>query len=797
MNTKIFLTFFLVICALFTYAQKYTISGYIKDKATGEELLGANVIVKNNSALGGTSTNAYGFYSLSLPTGTYEILFSFIGYLDQTKTVVLTSNHTINIDLAVDAVITQEVEVNAERQQNIEDSRVSVQRIKVETVKTLPQFMGEADVLKTLQLLPGIQAAGDGNASFYVRGGGPDQNLILLDEATIYNASHLLGFFSVFNADAIKDMEIYKGGMPAQYGGRISSVLDMSMKNGNMKNFEFEGGIGTTSSRLTVQGPIVKDKCSFLLSGRRTYIDVLIKPFTKKESLMRSSGYYFYDLNLKLNYRFSDKDRLFISGYYGKDVFKFAAKDAGFGMSIPWGNGMVNMRWNHVFSSKIFANTTFVFCDYKFSTKVDLAEDGFTGSGFFLQLDSGIRDFNAKQDFTWIANPKHTVKFGLYYTYHIFSPNSITASMGDMNLTPDQKKKQYAHESAAYIGDDYKINSIVTLYAGFRFANFVQVGPFTRYIKDDNFLTTIDSVPYGKGKAVANYFSYEPRASIKVSLWKNAAMKASFMQNQQFIHLACLSASTLPTDLWVPSSDRVKPQKGRQYVLGLFQNLWKDKLELSVEGYYKKLFNLIEYADGAMPGDEVVKDNADNYFIFGDGYSYGAEFFIKKNSGRWNGWIGYTLSWTNRIFPEINNGKEFPAKYDRRHDISFTGTYNFNEQWSVSAIFVYATGNTTTLPIAQYMVDGELTSEYGERNSYRMEAYHRLDLSCTYNIKTRKKWESSLNLSIYNVYNHKNPFFIFFTHEGNVADGDFVTKAKQVSLFPILPSITWNFKFGL
>lgn len=795
MKTKILLiTIFLFVFTI-SFSQKFTISGYIKDIGTGEELLGANIMVKDKPL--GTSSNAYGFYSLSLNSGKYQLIFSYLGYNDQIIDVDLTADIKLNVEMETRAVLSQEVVISEDKKQNIDENKMSVAKIPIETAKTLPAFMGEVDILKTIQLLPGVQAAGEGNSGFYVRGGGPDQNLILLDEAIIYNASHLLGFFSVFSADAVKDMEIYKGGMPAQYGGRISSVLDISMKNGNMKKFEVDGGIGTISSRLTVQGPIVKDKASFIVSARRTYIDLLIKPFVKKESLFKSSGYYFYDVNLKLNYRFSDKDRLYLSGYYGKDVFKFDAKDAGLKMSIPWGNGMVNLRYNHLFNDKFFSNTTFVFCDYAFRTSISLENQGggLTSTGVDLIQDSGIRDFNLKQDFSYLPNTNHSVKFGLNYIFHIFSPNSVTANLGEMDFTTSDKKFQYAHEAAVYIGDDYKITKNLSIYGGLRFAIFSQVGPFTRYIKDEYMLTTIDSVVYGKNQNVATYYSLEPRFYAKINLWKSASMKLSFMQNKQFIHLASLSTSTLPTDLWVPSSDVVKPQKGRQYAIGLFQNFWDDKIEASVEGYYKKMYNLIEYTDGALPGDEISKDNADNYFIFGNGDSYGVEFFIKKNSGNWSGWIGYTLSWTNRYFDDINNGKAFPAKYNRRHDLSITGTYNINEKLSVSAIFVYATGNTTTLPIARYMVDGELTSEYGDRNSYRMAAYHRLDLSCNWTIVKNKKWESSLNFSIYNVYNRKNPYFIYFYSEGNVADGDYTTKAKQVSLFPILPSITWNFKF--
>lgn len=788
------LIFYLImaICSLGVFAQKHTISGYIKDIDTGEELIGANVIVKDKNT--GTTTNTYGFYTLSLPDGAYEIIFSFIGYSEITENINLKSNKTINISLESAAYITQEVIVSSERKANIEDSKMSVIKLPIETVKALPAFMGEVDILKTIQLLPGVQSSGEGNSGFYVRGGGPDQNLILLDEATIYNAAHLFGFFSVFNADATKDMELYKGGMPAQYGGRISSVLDISMNNGNMKEFKAEGGIGTIASRLTIQGPIIKDKSSFLISARRTYIDILVKPFVKKTSPFKGSGYYFYDLNAKFNFRFSDKDRLFLSGYYGEDIFNFKSKEAGFNMSIPWGNGMLSLRWNHLYSDKFFSNTTVVASDYKFRTEVEMLSDENENDGFKFIQNSGVRDYYIKQDFIYIPNPKHTIKFGANYIYHTFTPNSVSAKFGETVLDYADSTKQFANEAALYIGDDFKINNKITIYAGFRAAIFNQVGPFKRFVKDEYLDNNIDTIYYKKGESVAFYDSYEPRVSIKISVDKNSSIKASFMQNKQFIHLASLSSSTLPTDIWVPCSDIIKPQGGRQYALGYFRNFFNDHFETSVEGYYKSLSNLIEYADGALPGDDVG-DNADNYFIFGDGYSYGLELFIKKSTGRFTGWIGYTWSRTDRIFNNVNDGEPFPAKYDRRHDVSVTSTYQISDKWTASMIFVYATGNTTTLPIARYIIDGEMISEYGPRNSYRLDPYHRLDLSVTYQHKKTNKWESSWNFSIYNVYNRKNPYFIYFQTSGSVEDGNYANKAKQVSLFPILPSVTWNFKF--
>jgi hypothetical protein len=774
-----------------SYAQKHTLSGYIRDIETGEELLGANINI--NEIKTGTSTNLYGFYSLTVPDGTYEVTFSFIGYQETQKTIEINKDVNLNIDLKSTAFTTGEVVVSGERNDaNVNSSRMSVEKIAVEDIKKLPAFMGEVDIMKTIQLLPGVQAAGEGNTGFYVRGGGPDQNLILLDEATVYNASHLFGFFSVFNADAIKGFELYKGGMPAQYGGRISSVMDISMNNGNMKSYDFEGGIGTISTRLTAQGPIVKDKASFLISGRRTYIDILVKPFVNKESPFRNSGYYFYDANLKLNYKFSDKDRIYLSGYYGKDVFNFSSTDDGFGMKIPWGNGIGSLRWNHLFSNKFFVNTTLLFSDYQFQTDVSMGSG--EESTFRLIQSSGIRDYHFKQDFSFIPSPRHTVRFGSEYIFHRFTPNTLQIETEDTEVDLGKSQQQYGHEAAIYLGDDFTVSEKLTIYAGLRASAFIQVGEFTRFVKDQYRLDNIDTIQYASGEIVADYYSLEPRVNVKYSLSPTSSVKASYMRNKQYIHLASLSASTLPTDLWVPSSDLVKPQIGAQYSIGYFRNFSDNLFETSLQIYYKNMDNLIEYADGALPMDQL-NDNADNYFVSGTGQSYGLELFIKKRYGNLTGWIGYTLSKTDRQFDEINEGEIFPAKYDRRHDLSLTLSYQINEKLSASAVFVYATGNTTTLPVARYSINGEIIEEYGPRNSYRMDPYHRLDLSVTWITKQTKNWESSWNFSIYNVYNRKNPYFIYFDYEGDASDGTFQTSAKQVSLFPILPAVTWNFKF--
>lgn len=757
----------------------------MKDKVSGEDLIGANVYIKE--IYKGTISNFYGFYSLTLPKGNYSIIVSFLGYQIFEKEIVLDKNLTLNFNLDRQNITTKEVTIFGEGlDKNVKSAEMSTIYLPVEAVKSLPAFMGEVDILKIIQLLPGVQSAGEGSTGFYVRGGGPDQNLILLDGATVYNASHLFGFFSIFNADAIKNVNLIKGGMPANYGGRLSSVLDISMKEGNNHNFEVDGGIGVISSRLTVQGPIINDTSSFIISARRTYIDVLINPFIKKTAQAKGSGYYFYDLNAKVNYRFSDKDRIFLSGYFGRDVFTFKNKDAGFNVTIPWGNATTSLRWNHVFNNKLFSNATAIYSDYQFEFAAEQAD-------FEFKLFSGITDINLKLDFTYIQSIRHNFKFGTNYTYHTFTPSGVTGRIGETVLDAGKIKNQYANELAFYVNDEFDLTEKLKLIAGFRFTYYNQIGPFDRYIKNDDWITT-DTIVYKKGEKIVDYLKPEPRLSLRYILKENSSIKFSFTQNYQYVHLASVSSATLPTDLWVPSTSIVKPQFGIQYAIGYFKNFDENMFESSVELYYKKLENLIEYKDGATP-DEDVGDNSDNNFTFGDGESYGLEFFLKKRFGTFTGWVGYTLAKTTRTFAEINSGETFPTKYDRRHDLSIITTNKLNEKWSVSFIFIYATGNALTLPVSRYLMEGQINYVYGKRNSYRMDAYHRADISVEYISKKTDKYVSSWNFSIYNLYNRMNPYFIYFDNEGSIEELTWKTSAKQVSLFPILPSVAWNFKF--
>ncbi len=783
----------------------YTLSGTVTDKADGETLVGANVIVEELNS--GIPTNIYGFYSLTLPQGEYSISYSFIGYQKVTKKVVLDQDKTINIELGNGVIEGPTVIIRGEKSANTESTDMGRTSIEVESIKKLPALLGEVDILKTIQYLPGIQSAGEGNSGFYVRGGGPDQNLILLDNATIYNASHLFGFFSVFNADAVKNVEVIKGGMPASFGGRVSSVLDITLKEGNKKKYEFEGGIGLISSRFTAQGPIKKDTSSFIISGRRTYVDVLARPFINDESNFSGSGYYFFDLNAKVNHRFSDKDQIYLSGYYGRDVFSFQSAQVGFGAEIPWGNAMASLRWNHLFNDKLFMNTNITYSNYDFA---------FNGSQdeFSFSLKSGIEDWSGKVQLSWYPNLKHEIKGGVDYVFHAFSPSQASAQSDDTVFDLGGDMITYSHETAVYIQDDFSVSKDLKVNLGLRYSSFAHVGPFTRYIENENDspftqLEPKETIEYGRGDLIKWYGGFEPRLSARYTLNERSSIKAGFAQNYQYVHLASLTPTSLPTDVWLPSSDVVNPQFGRQYSIGYFRNFDNDTWETSVEIYYKDMDNLVEYEEGAQP-ENNLNNNTDNQLIFGSGYSYGAEFFVKKAMGDLNGWVGYTWSKTMRLFEDLNDGNEYPSRFDRRHDLSLVLSYKINEKWELGGVFIYGTGSAITLPVERYFYEGRIVDVYGERNSFRMAAYHRADIAATLTpknarisidpetgneIRTPRRFTSSWVFSVYNLYNRQNPYFIYFGNEGNLNEGSLEIKAFQVSLFPILPSVTWNFRF--
>jgi hypothetical protein len=764
---------------------RYTLNGYIRDSLSGELIIGATITVNGQSK--GVSSNQYGFYSLTLPEGNYSITVSHISYFTKSEVIGLTSGTEKNFLLLNKTSTMSEVVVyNRRRDANVKNAQMGKFDLSIGQIKNIPAFMGEVDVLKAIQLLPGVRNAGEGNAGFYVRGGGPDQNLIMLDDAVVYNTGHLFGFFSIFNSDAIKHVSLIKGGMPAQYGGRLSSVLDISMKDGNINKFQVDGGIGLIASRFSIQGPIVKNKASYIISARRTYADALAKPFISRNSNFYGSGYYFYDLNTKVNYKFSEKDRLYLSGYFGRDVFDFVNTDRDFRTNIPWGNSTATLRWNHVFNRRLFANTTLVYNDYKFKFSA-------SQNNLDLTLSSGIRDGNLKMDFDYFPLPEHKIKFGGQLTYHKFVPNILNGRQDSIVFNPNNESVKYAAETALYLQDDWEPSEKLKINYGIRWSTFTQIGPYNKYIRDVNG-NKLDSTHYNSFEKVKSFGGLEPRLTLRYALTDLSSIKISVSRNYQYIHLVSNSGNTLPTDLWVPSTYLVRPQLSWQYAAGYFRNFKDNMYETSVEFYYKNMKNQIEYKEGYTPS----LNDPEEEFVFGKGWSYGAEFFINKTKGRFTGWLGYTLSWTWRKFPEVNSGIKFPAKYDRRHDMSLVGNYELNKRWKLGAVFVYGTGNATTMPERFYVVNGVLTQEYSAINQYRLAPYHRLDLSATLSPKERnrkKKLQSSWVFSIYNVYSRQNPYFIYFDQTGNPYNGTLKVEALQVSLFPILPAVTWNFKF--
>jgi hypothetical protein len=776
---------YLLMYSVFAEAQsKFSITGYIKDSLSSENLIGATVSF--NGQQKGVSSNGYGFYSITLPEGQYLISVSYVGYLTKFAAITLDRNINLNFLINPRSSTNEEVVVYAKKKNtNVTSAQTGKIDLSMSQIRNLPVLFGEVDIMKTLQLLPGVSNAGEGNTGLYVRGGGPDQNLIMLDDAIVYNTGHLFGFFSIFNGDAIKNTTLIKGGMPAQYGGRLSSVLDISMKEGNMNKFEVEGGLGLLASRLSVQGPLVKEKASFIVSYRRTYVDLLVSPFIPHSSSYYGSGYYFYDLNAKVNYQFSEKDRIYLSGYFGRDVFDFRNARRSFSTDIPWGNSTATLRWNHVFNRKLFANTTLLYNDYQFA--FNGAQDNFA-----LKLSSGIKDLSLKSDFDYFLNPKNKMRFGGLYTLHTFTPNILNGHQDSIVFTPNNSNIKYAREAAVYIQDEWQASDKIDISLGLRWSGFEQTGPYTIYQTDADGNKT-DSIHFNNGQNVKTYGGPEPRFTIRYLLDDQTSVKGSVTRNIQYIHLVSNAGTTLPTDLWVPSTYIVQPQTSWLYSAGLFRNFNNNMYEASVELYYKEMQNQIEYKEGYTPS----LSDPENSFVFGKGWSYGMEWYVNKTKGRWTGWIGYTLSWTWRQFPDLNEGQKFPAKYDRRNDLSVVATYELNKQWKFSAVFVFASGNATSYPEKFYVMEGTLAQDFSRINQYRLPPYDRLDLAAIYTPKHRiaKKLHSSWVFSIYNVYSRLNPYFIYFDQTGSPYNGTLQVQAKKVSLFPILPSVTWNFHF--
>lgn len=774
MKTIIWSTLILLLSILNLSAQnKSTLSGYIRNAETGEELIGASVVVSGQGS--GTVSNVYGYYSLTLPQDTYQLQVQYLGFDMYSLEVVLDKDLTQNFELNESSEKLQEVEVVSERSstKNIESVEMSVADLSIASIKKIPAVFGEVDIVKSIQLLPGITNAGEGVGGFFVRGGSVDQNLILLDEAVVYNPSHLLGFFSVFNPDAIKDVKLYKGGIPAEYGGRLSSLLDIRMKEGNMKRWSVSGGIGLISSKLTIEGPLKKDKASFIVSARRTYADVFLK-LSKNEAL-RDNKLYFYDLSAKMNYKINEKNRIFLSGYFGQDKFEL-----GNAFSTGWGNSTATLRWNHLFSPKLFSNFTFIFSKFNYSL-------GVPNGAFAFDWKASIRDFTIKSDFTAFATPKATLKFGLLATHHAFQPASFIPAEEESVLNPFEVPKKYAFEPAVYVSSEHKIGKNVVLQYGLRYSAFYNIGPGQVFQYENDGVTVADTTFYEKLEGIKFYHGLEPRASANFIINPNNSIKVGYNRTRQYLHLISNSTVSSPFDIWVPSDPFIAPQIGDQIALGYFRNFFGGKLETSVELYYKFMQNLIDYKDNA---ELLLNDKIETELLSGNGRSYGAEFFIKKPDGRLNGWISYTISKTERKIPGINDGKYYPATHDRRHNLSVVASFDITERWTVSANWVYYTGLAVTFPVGRFNYNGVIAPIFSERNGYRLPDYHRLDLSINYAWQKRKRWSNQINLSFYNLYNRKNPFSYTFKQ-----DNTYETKAVKTYLFGIVPSFTYSFKF--
>ncbi|MDG1035216.1 MAG: TonB-dependent receptor [Crocinitomicaceae bacterium] len=771
---KYLISCLIVFTALTTSAQKFTISGTLKDATNGEDLYGGMIKVKELTNVGAIS-NAYGFFSLTLEKGTYTLIFRSTGFESKETVVELNKDIELKVELDIpkDVQNIEEVEVKAQKEnENITGSGMDVTRLDPKDIETIPVLFGEKDIMKTLQLTPGVKGAGEGNAGFFVRGGGADQNLILLDEANVYNASHLLGFFSVFNSDAIKDVSLYKSGIPAEYGGRASSVMDVKMRDGNKKKFGMSGGIGLISSRLTVEAPIVKDKGSFIVSGRRSYADLFLK--LSKDTSINQTQLFFYDLNAKANYRLGDKDRIFLSGYFGRDVL--GINDA-FGFN--WGNATGTIRWNHLFSNKLFSNTSIAYSDFDYGFNVGSGEDGFG-------ISSSINDINFKQDFDYFLNSNNKMKFGVNAIYHTFKPGELSG--GNSSFNPIVLDTRYGLEAAAYIQNDMKIGSRWSLMYGLRYSAFNLMGDGTAYEFDGNGVLT-NSTEYSRGESIALHHGLEPRFSMSYILSENNSIKLGYNRNLQYLHRVTNSTTSSPTDIWVPSSNNVLPQLADQIAIGYYQNFNKNMFSFTGEVYYKALQNQIDYRTGAS---NFLNELIEGEFVYGKGRSYGLELQLQKKKGKFTGWLSYTLSRALRTFDAIDNGREFSARQDRIHDISLVTMYNLTERVALSAAWIYYTGDAVTFPSGKYELNGTVIPYYTERNGYRMPDYHRLDLGATFYFKEREKFEHNLNVSIYNAYNRENAYTITFQEAENDPTQ---TEAVQTTLFKIIPSITYNFNF--
>lgn len=774
--------------AVYAQSDKNTINGYIRDADNGETLIGANVFAESETL--GSTSNEYGFYSLSLDPGTYQITFSYLGFESQTMTVELDVNKTLDIELKTATAQLEEIVVSAKaKNANVSDLEMSVNSLDIQTIQKLPTLLGEVEILRSIQLLPGVSTVGEGAAGFNVRGGSIDQNLVLLDEAPVYNSSHLFGFFSVFNPDAVKDVKLYKGGIPSRFGGRLSSILDVRMKEGNNKKLAVQGGIGAIFSRLSIEAPIVKDKASFILAGRRSYIDVLAKPFLNDD--INDSVLNFYDLTAKTNYNINGKNRIFLSGYLGRDNFGFG-DDAGFN----WGNRTLTFRWNHLFSDRLFSNLTILASDYDYD--IDFGDDSQNN----FSWNASIINYSVKPELSFYLNPKNLIRFGGHGIIYKFQPGiAMGTSEGesqDFSLDP-----KYAIEGALFIEDELDVTDKLEINVGLRLSTFNYTGKGTSYELEDTGPATrrnvIGTQTHDQWESIQRYQNLEPRFSLKYLVNESSSLKASFMRTAQYVHLISNTAASVPVDVWTPSTNNLKPQMADQVALGYFKNFNDNAYEFSAEVYYKDFDNLVDYIDGA---DILLNQFLEADLLEGDGRAYGLELMLKKNEGRFSGWLSYTLAKTERFVNGINNNQWYPARFDQTHNLSLTTFYDLSKRVSLSSSFAYVSGTPVTFATSRIEQQGYVIPHNLEnsRNNVRIPAYHRLDVSATIKGKEKpnKKWKGEWVISIYNVYSRRNAFSIFFrqSYEDRDIGAPVDTEAVRLSVIGnFIPSFSYNFSF--
>lgn len=772
--------------------QKFTISGFVKDATNGEALIGATVLVKELGS--GNITNVYGFYSITIPSGEYVIEYSYVGFKTQNQKIELNQNQRIDIELGFEDKLLDEVVITAEAaDQNVTSAEMSVAKLDISTISKMPAVFGEVDIIKSLQLLPGVSTVGEGASGYNVRGGTVGQNLILLDEAPVYNSSHLLGFFSVFNPDAVKDVKLSKGAIPAQYGGRVSSVLDVRMKEGNSKAFEYNGGLGTIFGRFAAEGPIIDDKMSFIVAGRRSWIDGLLKPTGILES---GDALYFYDLTIKTNYKIDDKNQLFLSGYLGRDVFSFT------GAGFDWGNGTGTLRWNHLFNDRLFMNLSMIYSEYDYALEFgEEVEDSF-------MWDSKIRNFDFKPQFSYFINSNNELQFGGEFLDYTFEPAN---AIGNNDGTPIDFSlpEKYAVEGNLYINNIQKVSDKLTLNYGIRFSGFNFVGPADVFVLEDGEpgerKNIVDTVSYSDGDLIKSYSNPEPRVGFTYILNSTSSIKGSYNRMAQYIHLLSISTASNPLDLWIPSSNNLEPETADLFSLGYFRNLKENQYELSAEAYYRTVDNQLDYRNGVSTNDILLNEAVEREILSAESRSYGLELYAKRNTGRLNGWVSYTISKSEIRTYGLNNDDWYDANHDQLHNFKIAAFYDWKKNVQLSANFVYTTGRPYTAPNQTYSALGGETIAFhnslGDRNANQNPDYHRLDLSATFQLTKPNKlfnrnYESNLVVSIYNIYSRRNAFSIYpsFGDQSLGESADPVYNRFSVIGF-ILPSITYNFKF--